>query len=261
MVQFLGMSHSVKPLIIGNWKMNPRTSSEAVTLAKAIAPGLKKITDATVVIAPPALYLGEVAKAVQKSTLVMGAQYAHPDPVGARTGDVSGVMLAPYGVQYVIVGHSERRAKGETDADVVAQVTALLKQKMIPVVCVGERTRDDQGTFFALIEAQIKAVLAVVPKSRAKELVIAYEPIWAIGTGATATPQDVEEMRLFINKVCSQVLGRTSAAQVRIIYGGSVSAETAASLYTEGGVAGFLVGGASLRANDFLTIIKSTQKN
>jgi triosephosphate isomerase len=168
-------------------------------------------------------------------------------------------MLAAFGVATVIVGHSERRALGETDAQVGEKVAALIKAKLTPVVCIGERERDAQGNFFMLIEAQIKAALTGVPKARFKDVVIAYEPIWAIGTGKTATAEDVNEMRLFIQKILTKHFDRASAGKIRIIYGGSVSAANAADLFVGGGVDGFLVGGASLRPQEFAQIISSVK--
>ncbi len=253
------MANHKQPLIIGNWKMNPRTEVEAITLAKATAAIRKKTTHAMVVITPPLLFLGAVAKSMKKSLLLLGVQHSHPGPVGAFTGEVSASMVQAYGVTHAITGHSERRAHGETDEMVNAAVLMLLKQKMHPVICIGERVRDAQAHFYAEIESQITKALASVPAARYKDVVIAYEPIWAIGTGATATPADVLEMKLFIEKVLTKIGGRTAARAVTVIYGGSVNGDTAPLLYKEGGVAGFLVGGASLKPAEFEKIIKATE--
>ncbi len=246
------------PLIIGNWKMNPQTETAATNLAKAVVKETKKFTDAKVVVTPPSLYIPAVSKALAKSTVSLAAQHIHPGPIGAFTGEISPIMCAPYGVSYVIAGHSERRAKGETDEMVKDQVAAILKNKLTPVLCVGERQRDPQANFYTLIETQITSALAGIPKNRYKDIVIAYEPVWAIGTGLNATPADVQEMKLFIIKVLTKLAGRSCASAVTILYGGSVKGETAAALYHEGDVDGFLVGGASLVAEEFTKIIKST---
>jgi triosephosphate isomerase (TIM) len=245
------------PMIIGNWKMNPLTSEEATVLAKAVVAGLKKVTDVTVGITPPLLFTAEMAKLMKKSDVRLGVQHVHPGPIGAFTGDVSPAMCTPFGVSYALVGHSERRARGMTDADVNAALLMLLKQKMTPILCIGEKLRDSQAHFYSEIETQITLALASVPAARYKDVVIAYEPIWAIGTGATATPADVQEMKLFIQKVLTKLGGRAGAAAVTILYGGSVTADSAAVLYREGDVHGFLVGGASLKAPEFLNIIKN----
>jgi triosephosphate isomerase len=251
------MANQKIPLVIGNWKMNPQKESEAVTLAKSVAAAAKKLTGVTIVIAPPVLFLGAVVKVVKKSSLAYGVQQVHPGPVGAFTGMVSPAQCREYGVSYAIVGHSESRARGETDVMVNANVLMLLKQRMRPVICIGERVRDPQAHFYAEIEAQITKALATVPVARYKEIVIAYEPIWAIGTGATATPADVLEMKLFIQKVLTKLGGRTGAGAVTILYGGSVTGDTAPLLYKESGVQGFLVGGASLKPLEFQKIISS----
>jgi len=247
-----------KPLVIGNWKMNPLTRTEAVQLAKAIAQQTKKLSDVSIVIAPPTLYLGEISKVLARGHIALGVQHTHPGPIGAFTGEISPAQCAQYDVSYGICGHSERRARGETDNQINAEVLMLLKQKMRPVICVGERERDAQANFYSVIETQLTSALASVPTVRYKDVVIAYEPVWAIGTGATATPADVQEMRLFIIKVITKLAGRAAAGAVTILYGGSVTADTAKALFTESGVQGFLVGGASLKPTDFTKIIQST---
>ncbi len=251
------MKNTTQSLVIGNWKMNPQKATEAKKIATELKSLLKKNTSVMVVVAPPALYLGEVKKALGTSTIVLGAQTVNAAPLGAQTGELSVPMLTDAGVGTIIVGHSERRALGETDAMIADKVTAILKGKLTPIICIGERERDTQGNFLGLVETQIKTALSTVPKARFKDIVIAYEPIWAIGTGATATPDDVNEMRLFIQKTLTKHFDRAAAMKVRIIYGGSVSAENAASLYVGSGVDGFLVGGASLRPAEFAKIVSS----
>lgn len=243
------------PLVIGNWKMNPISLAETKQIITSLKTLLKKNQDVSVVVAPPVVYLREVKKILGKSALALGAQNVHASPMGAQTGEHSIPMLTEVGVGTVIVGHSERRALGETDAQIGEKVAALIKAKLTPVVCIGERERDAQGNFFLTIEAQIKAALANVAKARFKDVVIAYEPIWAIGTGATATAEDVNEMRLFIQKILTKQFDRASAAKIRIIYGGSVSATNAAELFSAGRINGFLVGGASVRPEEFAQII------
>lgn len=189
------------------------------------------------------------------SAVSLGAQTMHQAAHGAQTGESGTGMLVSAGVSFVILGHSERRVLGETDVLVGIKTLAALKSKLTPVICIGERERDSQGNFYTYIEAQIKSALSEVPKTRFKDVVIAYEPIWAIGTGLTANVDDVYEMKLFIHKVLSKQFDRAAANQVRIIYGGSVSADNATQLYVGAAVNGFLVGGASLKPAEFTKII------
>jgi triosephosphate isomerase len=179
---------------------------------------------------------------------------------GAFTGETGIAMLQAHGISSVILGHSERRALGETDEMIARKVPALLKAKITPIICVGERERDAQGNFYLTIEAQITKALSLVKSAAFKDVVIAYEPIWAIGTGKTAHVEDVYEMQLFIEKILTKISNRAAARKVRIIYGGSVNAENAAVLFSQGGIAGFLVGGASLKPVEFTKIIAATTK-
>lgn len=251
------MQHT--PLVVGNWKMHPATALEATDLAREVVKKTKQHASMlTVAIAPPALFTIEVAKLLQKSQLALAAQDGFYQELGAFTGEVSMKQLAAAGVRYVIVGHSEQRALGETD-DVVAQkVQVAHKHKLTPIVCVGERVRDEAGDFYRLIESQIKIALAPCSLAQVKRTVIAYEPVWAIGTGQTATAEDVKEMQLFINATLVKLYDRRAAAAVQLLYGGSVKAHNAATLQAEGGMHGFLVGGASLSATEFAAIIAAT---
>jgi triosephosphate isomerase (TIM) len=259
MIQLSGMSHIKHPLVIANWKMNPVTLSEAKSIAKATVAIAKKNAQATVVVAPPHLYITEVKKIAGKSALLVGAQNCHIDVKGAYTGEHAAMQLRDAGVAFVIIGHSERRKQGETNELIAKKVLAATVAKLHPVVCVGEESRDAQGNFLSLIETQVTTALAQLPKSRLKDVIIAYEPIWAIGTGATATVADVEEMQMFIKKVLTKQFDRNIARGVRIVYGGSVNAENAKELFAGGGVDGFLVGGASLKPVDFAKIVSATK--
>lgn len=245
------------PLVIGNWKLNPPTQAAALLLAQAVAKSHKnQMVDAA--IAPPFLYLSEIKKKLGKSLVGLAAQDVSTEPLGAFTGEISAAQLADAGVQYVIIGHSERRAMGETDEQVQKKVVLTLKHKLVPVVCIGEKTRDAQGGFYTLVEKQIRSLASVLNATQIKKVVIAYEPIWAIGTGKTATSEDVKEMQLFIFSVLSKLYDRPTANKVVLIYGGSVKPDNARALFAEGGMDGFLVGGASLKAEDFIQIIKAT---
>lgn len=247
------------PLIVANWKMNPATPKDAKELFVAIRATAKKFNDREVVIAPPFPFLTELGKLAPSGSVGLGAQSVFYEEKGAFTGEVSATMLAATGVQYVIVGHSERRALGEDDVVVAKKLSAVLKAKLLPILCVGEQTRDASGAFFDVVKEQLTAALTDVPKSRLQHVTIAYEPVWAIGTGKNATAADVEEMQLYIRKVLTNLYDRTAAGKVRVLYGGSVNAKNVEMLYREGAVNGFLVGGASLRPADFSMIIKTTE--
>jgi triosephosphate isomerase len=252
------MSQIKHPIVIANWKMNPASLGEAKSIAKATIAIAKKNSQVQVVVCAPHLYITEVSKISGKSRLLLGAQNCHVDVKGAYTGEHSSVQLRDAGVSFVIIGHSERRKQGETNELVAKKVLAATIAKLSPIICVGEETRDTQGNFLSLIETQITTALSVLPKSRLKDVVIAYEPIWAIGTGATATVADVEEMQMFIKKVLTKLFDRAIARSIRVVYGGSVNAENAKELFAGGGIDGFLVGGASLKPVDFGKIVSVT---
>jgi triosephosphate isomerase len=201
----------------------------------------------------------EVGKKIAKSAVHLAAQDVYHQKLGPFTGEVSPAQLKDLGVEYVIIGHSERRADGETDAVVAKKVASALKHKLTPIVCVGETARDDSGEFFNVVEEQLRQLCADLTGQDIKKVVVAYEPIWAIGTGETATPQDVKEMQLFIISVLTKRYDRKVANSVRQLYGGSVKPHNAKELHEEGGMNGFLVGGASLKADDFTSIIKAVK--
>ncbi len=244
------------PLVVGNWKLNPQSLIEATALAAAVAKYQKKADAPYVAVAPSFVHLAEVKKKLGTSSVGLAAQDISTEPLGAFTGEVSGAQLRNLGVEYVIIGHSERRAMGETDAQVSAKTTLALKHKLTPIVCVGEKDRDTQGAFFSLVETQLRALTKGLTPIDVKKVVIAYEPIWAIGTGKTATPEDVKEMQLFIYSVLAKIYDRKTADSIRLLYGGSVKPQNAKELQETGGMNGFLVGGASLKAADFCDIIK-----
>ena len=254
------MKNGIQPLVIGNWKMNPLTATLSKKLAGDLKKGLAKVTGVDVVIAPPMLYVTSVHHTRSGSkAYALGVQNIHHEKLGAHTGEISLSMVKQYDVTHVILGHSERRKEGETDAQVHEKLLATLKSNMTGVVCVGEEKRDTHGHYLTHIETQIRSALATIPKGKLGQIVIAYEPIWAIGTGTAATAADVHEIKLFIEKVITDLYGRNYAQKVRIIYGGSVNPKNVRELFTEGMMDGFLVGGASLHAEDFIAIIKATQ--
>lgn len=245
------------PLVVGNWKLNPATLSEAAALAAGVARNVKKNEKPYVAVAPVFPHLADVRKKIARSAVALAAQDVSVEPLGAFTGEVSASQLKDLGVAYVILGHSERRAMGETDELVRDKVKVVLKHRLTPIVCIGERVRDEQGNFFTVIESQLRALAEVLTPTELKKMIIAYEPIWAIGTGNTATPDDVKEMQLFIESTLTKLYDRATARKVRLLYGGSVKPANAAELHATGDMNGFLVGGASLKAEDFAAIIKA----
>jgi len=246
-----------RTLIAGNWKMNGLRES-GVALAEALAGRAQgAASGADMLVCPPAQLLFLVAAVLQGSPVALGGQDCHAATSGAHTGDISAEMLRDAGCSYVIVGHSERRTDhGESDDMVLAKAEAALAAELIPIVCVGE-TADQRaaGKALAVIAGQIEG--SVPPGATAATLVVAYEPVWAIGTGLTATPDDVATAHAHIRGVLAQILGGEAAEGIRILYGGSVKPANAAELLALADVDGALVGGASLQADDFWAIAAS----
>lgn len=245
-------------LLVANWKMNPRTLAEAKELFRE----LKKIAKhGNFVVAPPAAYLGDLLRIKGTSKIGFAAQDCSGEALGAHTGDISASMLRSLGASYVIVGHSERRAKGETDVMVRAKVGQAIKAGLVAILCVGERERDTTGKYFTAVETQVRESLKGIPSSKLAQLVIAYEPVWAISTSTEnarpATPEDAHEMIIFIRKILTDLYGRQKAQDVKILYGGSVDQKNIEALVVGAGAQGFLVGGASLRPRDFGVIVTS----
>lgn len=243
-----------KPLIAGNWKMNTDRAS-GVALAEALGEAAKEIAGADMAICPPALYLEAAGVAVKGSFVSLGAQDCHTAESGAHTGDISANMLADIGCTFVIVGHSERRADhGESDALVKAKAEAARAAGLVPIVCVGETEAErDAGKALEVVESQIRG--SVPPGLDGSTLVVAYEPVWAIGTGRTPTVADVEAMHAHMRKVMADL--SSDAENVRLLYGGSVKPGNAKELMGVANVDGALVGGASLKAEDFIAIAES----
>lgn len=253
------LGHS--PLVIGNWKMNPITESSAKRLAQELKKTLARTHGVEVVVAPPSVFIGTVCGVKGgKNGFALGAQNVHHEKLGSYTGEVSHPMFQSFGVSHVILGHSERRKDGESDVTIQKKLEAVVKAGMIAVLCVGEVTRDHGAHYFNSIEAQVREGLKGLGRAKLGNVVIAYEPVWAIGTGNTATSHDVHEMKLFIEKTLADLYGRAYAHKVRILYGGSVNAKNAEELMRDGTVSGFLVGGSSLDAKEFTGIVNAVKK-
>ena len=253
------MKQSKTTYVVGNWKMNPSSLAEAKKLFVSIRQKLRTVKEVTTVIAPPSVYLSDLARLSPSGRVGISAQRIWPTATGAQTGEISAPMVRSAGATYVIIGHSERRAQGINDSDVHARIQAALQTKLTPIVCIGEEARDDDGEFFSKLENQLSVSLQNLKKAEMARTIIAYEPVWAIGSGVTPSGADIYEMRLFIEKCLTKLFDRATARKVAILYGGSVTEQNAALLHKEGGMRGFLVGGASLDAKSFVSICKSAQ--
>ena len=244
-----------KPIIAGNWKMN-KTPDEARELVNALKP-LVKDSSVDVVVCPPFVCIPAVAEAVKGSNIKVGAQNVHFEKSGAFTAEVSVDMLKALGVEYVIVGHSERRQYfGETDEVVNKRALAALAGNITPIICVGElKTERESGITHAVVEKQTRLVLANMTNEQVEKCVIAYEPVWAIGTGLTATKEDAEEVIGFIRSIVKDMYGEATAEAIRIQYGGSMNPKNASELMSMPDIDGGLIGGASLKAEDFSKVV------
>jgi triosephosphate isomerase len=250
------MARSRQPLIAGNWKMNG-LRADALALARGVADGMRSAgwTDREVLVCPPATLLMAVADALKGSGVLVGGQNCHANASGAHTGDISAEMLRDVGAGHVIVGHSERRTDcGETDAIVRAKAEAAWRAGLLPIVCIGETLAErEAGRTLTVLETQLKG--SVPTRATAATLVVAYEPVWAIGTGKTPTVAEVASAHAHIRGVLGGLV--PDAGAVRLLYGGSVKASNAGELLAAGDVDGALVGGASLKADEFLAIAKA----
>jgi triosephosphate isomerase (TIM) len=244
-----------RKIIAGNWKMNTNRAS-AVALARGIVERAGEFRHLDLLACPPAVYLIPVNDVVSGTMVALGGQNMYHEPEGAFTGEISAAMLLDAGCRYVILGHSERRhILGETDADVNGKTLSALSAGLIPIVCVGELLAErEAGQTAAVIRRQFAGSLAGVRHDQIERIVMAYEPVWAIGTGKVATPGEAEEVHADLRRLLAERYNSGSAAAVRILYGGSVKPSNAGDLLSQPNIDGALVGGASLKVDDFLGI-------
>ena len=247
-----------KKLIAGNWKMN-KTSADAVSLAHELVKAVGSQPDVEVVICPPFTALEGVAKAIDGSLIKLGAQNMHFEASGAFTGEVSAPMLRAIFATHVILGHSERRTLfGETDELVNKKVLAAFKNQLKPILCVGESLAErEAGATLKVVQTQTERGLEGVSKEQAVTLVVAYEPVWAIGTGKVATTEQAQEVHAFIRGLLTKHYGEAVAQKVRILYGGSMKPANAPELLAQKDIDGGLIGGASLEARSFTELVKA----
>ena len=248
-----------KPFVAGNWKMNT-DSSTCVELAEGIASGATETASAkaTVAVFPPFVYLQSVIKALGSSSISVGAQDVYFEPNGAFTGEISTSMLKDIGCTYCLCGHSERRhVIGETDELINKKLAAAIAGGLLPILCVGELLAEREASKTNdVVSRQLESGLAGLSEEKVSAITIAYEPVWAIGTGLTATPQQAQEVHEFIRKLLANMYSDELAGGIRIQYGGSAKPDNAADLMAQPDIDGLLVGGASLKADAFLAIIQ-----
>ena len=245
-----------KKIVAGNWKMN-KNASETVALLQDLVAKLDKNTTAEVIVAPTFVNLSLALATAEGSHIEVAAQNMHQKDSGAYTGEISGNMLTSIGIKTVILGHSERRAYfGENDALLAEKVDAALKNKLRIIFCFGEELKErKENTHFALVESQLKNGLFHLNAADWTNIVLAYEPVWAIGTGETASPDQAQEMHAFIREIIAAKYGSEIADQVSILYGGSVKPDNAKEIFGKKDVDGGLIGGAALNTADFLAIV------
>ncbi len=249
-----------KQIVAGNWKMN-KNIQESVQLADEIANKVKDLPlkNTRVIVAPTFINLSEVVNVTKDSAVEVAAQNMHQAKSGAFTGEISAEMLTALGLEVVILGHSERREYfGETDVLLAEKVNTALENNLEVIFCFGEVLEDRKsGNHFAVVESQIKNGLFHLPANKWDSIVLAYEPVWAIGTGETASPEQAQEMHAFIRKIVADKYNTQVAADVSILYGGSVKPSNAKEIFSKEDVDGGLIGGAALNADDFIALVKS----
>jgi len=250
------MRMKYKRLIVGNWKMRPETLGEAKEIASKSRRAAASLSSSEVVICPPAVFISACAPRDKAVNFHLGAQSVSDEKGGSHTGEIGAAMMRDMGVEYVIVGHSEEREKGDTDLKVSKRILAILGEKLIPIVCVGEKTRNEDGSHFEYLKNQIKSSLQSVDVKDAKNIIIAYEPVWAIGAVDSMIPEQIYEMVLFVKKVFADIFGNDLAYKTRVLYGGAVSLKNAADIIKVGQADGLLIGRESVNLPGFIPLLK-----
>ncbi|MCX6764414.1 MAG: triose-phosphate isomerase [Candidatus Nealsonbacteria bacterium] len=254
----------IKSLIVANWKMNPSSLAKAKALFDSITKGVGEIKEDEIVICPPYIYLADIAGELEKnknSKLKLGAQDCFWEKEGAFTGEISPSMLRDLGCKYVILGHSERRKHLKEKSSMINKKLKLaLEEGLNCILCVGENEKEKRkGEIQKVIRHQLEKGLSKVPKSKADKIVIAYEPVWAIGTGKSCKPVEAQVINFMIRKILTRIYDRSTAQSIRILYGGSVDREKASTFLKETEMKGVLIGGASLDSVEFIKIVKDVE--
>lgn len=253
----------MKKIIVANWKMNPQNREDAKSIFRKIQKVAEECRNVKTVVCPPFVFLSDLQKLARNGECALGAQDVSGEDAlkdqGAHTGEISAEMLRSLGVRFVILGHSEQRAQGETDEEVSRKIKAATRGGMMAIVCVGERVRDAEGEYIHFIQDEIRGSFAGVSPKNFSRVIIAYEPVWAVGPRAEKadTPDGLFEMTILIRKTLGKLIGQKSALTVPILYGGSVNEENARAFLTAGHADGLLVGRASLHPDVFGRILKA----
>jgi triosephosphate isomerase len=246
----------MKSIVVANWKMNPQTFSAAKKLFEATRKAGERLSGVSLIIAPPSLYLRELAAGYKGRRIAFAGQSAHFEPAGSFTGEISMPELRDAKASYVLIGHAERRAMGETDAEARLKVIAALQSKLTPILCIGEKIRNNSGEHFTFVAHQLTEALADVPAAKLSGVIIAYEPVWAIGAERPMDARAMHEMAIFIRKKLVERFG-VQAMKIKILYGGSIDQENAADMLRYGDVNGLLVGRASTDAQRFASLLET----
>ncbi len=249
-------------LVVANWKLNPPSLGEGKKLFLGIRKKARAVRGVTTVVCPPFVFISSLRSLFTSRSIALGAQDVSSETEGAFTGEVSARMLKSAGATYVIIGHSERRARGEDNKEINKKIHTALKAGFRVILCIGESVRDEHGEYLSFLKREIEEGLAHVPQKSFSQLIIAYEPIWAIGKGAdyAITPHELHEMVIFVRKTMKEIFKKSDVVDVPILYGGSVGPENADELLRDGNVDGFLVGSQSLSASHFGEILLSAAK-
>ncbi|HEY4516602.1 MAG TPA: triose-phosphate isomerase family protein [Candidatus Paceibacterota bacterium] len=250
----------MRALVIANWKMNPPTFREARGLFEATRKAAERSRGVTLVVAPPVIFLRPLSALYKGKRIAFALQGGHWEKAGAQTGEISMAQAQDARASYIIVGHSESRARGETNEDTRKKVAAALALKLTPILCVGERQRDQGGAHFTIVSEQLRAVFGELTATQAARVIVAYEPIWAIGGEESMSPRDMHEMAIFIRKSIVDLLGQGSMS-VKIIYGGAATEENATAMLAGGDVVGLLVGHVSVDSKRFAALLSAISKS
>lgn len=247
-------------IVVGNWKMNPDYVDDAKRVIRETRKIASKFSKTKVVICPPFPFIPFALRSGKPNIVLVGAQDVHEEDRGAHTGSTSALMLKSVGVDYAIVGHSERRKAGEKDDLVAKKVKTALEAGLQTILCVGEDVHDDDGAYLEILKQQIKASLVGVPKKLVKKLLVAYEPVWAIGGKSPMEPEAVNEMVIFVRKVLADIFGQENVMATQILYGGAVNFRNAGDIVGKGGVDGLLIGRESVNPSGFAELLKVVEE-
>ena len=250
---------AMKTIVVANWKMNPATMREAKRLFEVTRRAAERARHTAVIVAPPTIFLRELSHGYRASKIAFAAQNAHFESAGAYTGELSLLQVRDARARYVLVGHAERRAMGESDDDICKKVSAAIATRITPILCVGEESRSGGGEHFDIVREQLRAGLADVAASNLSRILLVYEPLWTIGVKTTMSPREMHQMAIFLRKCVVDSHGE-GGRTLKILYGGSVDEKNAAAMLREGDVRGFLVGRASINAVEFAELLQAVDQ-